>query len=238
MLATDLENLIERLNGEMFRESFGQDLEKGKAAKWFDEIPVKNGLLRVEPSHFGKPLRDELRVLITNDAGKHQAIGHVIDEKASGAASSLALVVGSNYYQFSTGPMEDVGVWNNTGMRGNTVALLNSVDIALEERFYLVAANVFPWTTKTAWQKLGLKNGYWEMALLELFGYRDPLLSIRTLAESLEDLKAIIFHGVTSFIPFYAVSFARQWLGTNRAPVFLSDNLCLPNRWKNICRLT
>lgn len=81
MRATDLENLIQRLNGEMFRESFAQDLEKGKAGKWFDEIPGNNGLLRVEPSHFGKPLRDELRALITNDAGKHQAIGHVIDEK-------------------------------------------------------------------------------------------------------------------------------------------------------------
>lgn len=120
--------------------------------------------------------------------------------------------------------MGDVGIWNNTGMRGNTLAFLNSVDIALEERFHLVAANVFPWTTKTTWQKLGLKNGYWEMALLELFGYRDPLLSIRTLAQSLEDLKAIIFHGVTSVIPFYAASFARQWFGTNRAPVFLSVN--------------
>ena len=147
-------------------------------------------------------------------------------------------MVGINYYQFSTGPMEDVGIWNSTRMRGNTRAFLNSVDIAVEERFHLVAANVFPWTTMKEWQKLNLKNGYREMALLELFGYRDPLLSIRTLAENLEDLKAIIFHGVTSVIPFYATSFARQWFGANRAPVFLSDGLSRPSNWKNIWRLT
>jgi hypothetical protein len=184
MRATDLESLIQRLNGEMFTESFEKDLEKGKAGKWFDEIPGNNRLLRGEPSSQREPLRDQLRALITDDAGKHQAIGHVIDEETNGASSSIVLVVGINNYQFSSKRWEDVGIWNDTGMRGNTVAFLNSVDITLEERFHLVAANVFPWTTKKEWQKLGLKNGYWEMALLELFGYRDPLLAIRTLAES------------------------------------------------------
>jgi hypothetical protein len=238
MRATDLENLIQRLNTEMFRESFAEDLEKEKAGKWFDEIPGNNRLLRGEPYHLEKPLRDQLKALITNEAGKHQAIGHVMDKETNGAAFPIVLVVGINYYQFSSGLMDDMGIWNDTTMRKNTMAFLNSVDIDLEERFHLVAANLFPWITKTKWQQLELKNGYQEMALLELFGYRNPLLSIRTLAESLEDLKAIIFHGVSSVIPFYAVSFARQWFSANRAPVFLSDNLGLPSRWKNIWPLT
>jgi len=235
MTATDLESLIQELNAQMFEESFGQIPGPGKADKWFDQFPGNNSPLRLQPSQNGSPLRDNLMALIRNDTGKYQAVGHVIDEETNGSDFPVILVIGINYYQFSSGPMEDVGIWNNTIMRGNANAFLNSVGFALEKQFRLVAANIFPWTTTKKWQSLQLKNNYQTMALLELFGYKDPILSIRTLAGSLKDLKAIIFHGVQSAVPFYAASFARQWVGENRVRVFLSDSLSLPAYWKNIC---
>ena len=128
-----------------------------------------------------------------------------------------------------------------TNMRPKTQKVLRMGSVALQDRpLHLIASNIFPWVSTKPWTEFGL-NAYREMALLEVYGYRDPLGSLTKVAKSLKEsgiLQGVIFHGIGSCVPYCAAAFARKW--REGVPVFLSDNLAPAKGkdWGNFMRLT
>jgi len=142
------------------------------------------------------------------------------------------------------------GPFNDTRMAGKAEAALQqfrqdqtnqcALDVPKEGKYWLVAANFFPWITRGRWRDLKL-NSIQESLFVHCHGYPDPFAHIVDLVQRMgSELAVILFHGANNIVPYLGAEFVRRYAGSVRCPpaFAFTDNLAPPDLLYNVFRLT
>lgn len=164
------------------------------------------------------------------------AVGAVIDdiEVRSDDDLPVILVVGINYGQGAVYARDSVPLFDKTEMRPKLKSVFRflsdngcaAVNIDLDDRFHLVAANFFPWITEHSWSAYKF-NSIEEAAIIHCCGHAHPQQYISELVSTSRPT-VVVFHGANNAVPYMGSCVIRSIAGKSGYTDFdvvFSDNL-------------